>query len=92
MKTKAVIPESITNPAVHDTIAHRAYELWEREGSGHGSHERHWLEAERQLNGAIAPETVLPSVIGSVDGQPEPPGGGLSFPPREAGHPASRSD
>ncbi len=69
MKPQSFPPEAVVNPAIHDAIAQRAYELWEREGSGHGSHERHWLEAERQLNGAIAPET-LPHFPPSEAGHP----------------------
>lgn len=43
-----------TNPSIHDQIARRAHELWEQEGRRHGSHERHWLEAEHQLLGIPA--------------------------------------
>lgn len=50
------------SPAVHAAIAHLAYERWEQEGCGHGSHERHWREAEHQLLGTppaadLQPET-----------------------------------
>ena len=33
-------------------IAERAYELWEQEGRPEGRHHEHWIEAERQLDGA----------------------------------------
>ena len=39
-------------PLSYDEISRRAYELWEQEGRSHGSHQQHWLEAERQLSGA----------------------------------------
>ncbi len=31
-------------------IRKKAYEKWEREGSRDGDHERHWSEAEREVN------------------------------------------
>lgn len=58
MSSEPLPPEAALNPAIHDAIARRAYDLWEREGSGHGSHERHWLEAERQLHGDLETETA----------------------------------
>ena len=30
-------------------IEERAYHIWLGSGSGHGDHERHWLQAEREL-------------------------------------------
>ena len=30
-------------------IEERAYYIWLASGRGHGDHERHWLEAEREL-------------------------------------------
>jgi hypothetical protein len=30
-------------------IAARAYQLWEEEGRPHGSHERHWEQASREI-------------------------------------------
>jgi hypothetical protein len=32
-------------------VRQRAYELWKEEGSPDGGHERHWLQAERELRG-----------------------------------------
>ena len=30
-------------------IEERAYHIWLENGGGHGDHERHWFEAEREL-------------------------------------------
>ena len=30
-------------------IEERAYHIWLENGGGHGNHERHWLQAEREL-------------------------------------------
>ena len=30
-------------------IEERAYYIWLENGGGHGDHERHWLQAEREL-------------------------------------------
>ena len=41
-------------PGVYDLqacIAHRAYELYEQEGGGHGHDLEHWLKAEREVLG-----------------------------------------
>lgn len=42
--------------AKEERIRARAYELWEREGRIHGGHERHWLEATRQIEAEMAGE------------------------------------
>lgn len=34
-----------------EDVRRRAYELWEAEGQPEGSHDRHWLQAERELRG-----------------------------------------
>jgi hypothetical protein len=39
--------------AIQDQIARRAYELWEQDGYRHGSHAKHWEDAERQLFGTV---------------------------------------
>jgi hypothetical protein len=52
MSTHSSHPDEIRKSTLHEEIARRAYELWEQEGRGHGSHERHWLEAERQVQSA----------------------------------------
>jgi hypothetical protein len=31
-------------------IRHRAHEIWESEGRPEGEHERHWRQAEQELN------------------------------------------
>ncbi|OHV88709.1 DUF2934 domain-containing protein [Mesorhizobium sp. ORS 3428] len=33
-----------------EKIRQRAYEIWQREGSLHGDHERHWLQAEMEID------------------------------------------
>lgn len=35
-----------------ERIRARTYELWEKDGGSHGSHERHWQDAERELYGS----------------------------------------
>ena len=50
-------------------IRARAYELWEREGRGHGSHDRHWLEATRQVEAEEA-ASVRPAAVKSAAGKP----------------------
>ncbi|WP_158747162.1 DUF2934 domain-containing protein [Acidisphaera sp. L21] len=32
-----------------DAVRQRAYEIWQREGSTHGSHDEHWEQAQREL-------------------------------------------
>ena len=33
----------------HQRIRQRAYEIWEREGGGHGDPEKHWHQAEAEI-------------------------------------------
>ena len=33
----------------HQRIRQRAYEIWEREGGGHGGPEKHWHQAEAEI-------------------------------------------
>ncbi|MBZ9797641.1 DUF2934 domain-containing protein [Mesorhizobium sp. ES1-4] len=33
-----------------DKIKDRAYEIWQREGAVHGDHERHWHQAEMEID------------------------------------------
>lgn len=37
-----------------DTIRHRAYAIWEREGRPHGRDRDHWLQAQWELTGEQA--------------------------------------
>lgn len=37
-------------PAADEDVRRRAHELWEAEGRPEGGHERHWLQAERELH------------------------------------------
>ncbi|MGO4637083.1 DUF2934 domain-containing protein [Mesorhizobium sp. 2RAF45] len=36
----------------------RAYEIWEREGRRHGSHEQHWHRAATEIDGEEADGAV----------------------------------
>jgi len=52
MKTNANTNENNgENPdaALRQKIEERAYHIWLGTGGGHGDHERHWLQAEREL-------------------------------------------
>ena len=52
MKTNANTNEKNgDNPdtALRQKIEERAYHIWLGNGGGHGDHERHWLQAEREL-------------------------------------------
>jgi hypothetical protein len=37
-------------------VQERAYHIWLENGCGHGDHERHWLQAERELTEATKHE------------------------------------
>jgi len=39
----------IPDAALRRKIEERAYPIWLEKGGGHGDHERHWFEAEREL-------------------------------------------
>jgi hypothetical protein len=47
-KDTTASPES---PDSRAEIARRAYEIWLKEGAGHGCDLDHWLRAERELAG-----------------------------------------
>ncbi|MCO5963686.1 DUF2934 domain-containing protein [Sinorhizobium meliloti] len=49
-------PDRITEDDL-DRIRARAYEIWEREGRPDGGHERHWHQAQKELEeeGRISP-------------------------------------
>ena len=52
MKTNAITNENDGNnpdAALRQKIEERAYHIWLGNGGGHGDHERHWLQAEREL-------------------------------------------
>jgi hypothetical protein len=42
----------IPDAALRQQIQERAYHIWLENGRGHGDHERHWLQAERELTEA----------------------------------------
>ena len=39
----------VPDAALRRQIEERAYHIWLENGGGHGNHERHWLQAEREL-------------------------------------------
>jgi len=39
----------VSDAALRRKIEERAYFIWLASGRGHGDHERHWMEAEREL-------------------------------------------
>ena len=52
MKTNTIANKNngdIPGAALRQQIEERAYHLWIESGCGHGDHERHWLQAEREL-------------------------------------------
>jgi len=49
-KTNSAIASS-ESPDLRTEIAKRAYEIWLKEGAGHGCDLDHWLRAERELAG-----------------------------------------
>jgi Protein of unknown function (DUF2934) len=50
MKTNASEGSSNNrDAALRRKIEERAYHLWLESGCGHGDHERHWLQAEKEL-------------------------------------------
>jgi hypothetical protein len=46
----------------HAKIQQRAYEIWLREGGQHGGHERHWHQAEMEIDR----EAALPLTAGDA--------------------------
>ena len=52
MRTNANSSENdveISDAGLRRKIEERAYHIWLEKGGGHGDHERHWFEAEREL-------------------------------------------
>jgi len=52
METSANADENnreIPDPDLRRKIEERAYHIWLENGGGHGDHECHWLQAEREL-------------------------------------------
>ena len=54
----------------HQRIKQRAYEIWEREGGGHGDPEKHWHQAESEIEREDQLETeqafTEPSAVGAT--------------------------
>lgn len=66
------------------SIQARAYQLWEESGQEHGSHERHWQQAERDI-GAAEP-TGEPSASPIGDGPSTATVGDADASPVQDGH------
>jgi len=51
MNTNTDASQNRNNPdeVFRQKIEERAYHIWLESGCGHGDHERHWLQAEREL-------------------------------------------
>ena len=52
MRTNANTSENdveISDAGLRRKIEERAYQIWLENGGGHGDHEYHWLQAEREL-------------------------------------------
>ncbi|MER9406996.1 DUF2934 domain-containing protein [Mesorhizobium caraganae] len=54
----------------HEKIQQRAYEIWEREGGVHGDPEKHWHQAEAEIEREEQSETdqafTEPSAVGAT--------------------------
>lgn len=61
------VPTPTRSLPLHDSIARRAYEIWEKRGRPEGEAVAHWLEAESQLLGANQEITQTPA--GPVDAE-----------------------
>lgn len=44
-------PPDRSTDGEEERIRRRAYEIWEREGRPDGEHNRHWQQAEKELEG-----------------------------------------
>ena len=68
MRTSAnasVNNREIPDAGLRQKIEERAYHIWLETGGGHGDHERHWLQADRELMEATERGSKPPS-----DGRP----------------------
>jgi hypothetical protein len=59
---KARTEETAMSEERHAKIQQRAYEIWQREGGQHGDHERHWHQAEMEIDR----EAALPLTAGDA--------------------------
>ncbi len=54
-------PSANSRGVIHEIIAHRAYDLWERAGQPENQADAHWLAAEQeQVTGHRKAEPILP--------------------------------
>ncbi|MBL3685257.1 DUF2934 domain-containing protein (plasmid) [Sinorhizobium meliloti] len=67
-RTRTEPPDRITEDD-EDRIRARAYEIWEREGRPDGGHERHWHQAQKELEeeGRISPISPLRRVAHLIE-------------------------
>ena len=49
--------------ALRQKIEERAYHIWLESGCGHGDHEHHWLQAERELMETVEQERARRSDV-----------------------------
>ena len=52
------------DPTLRARIEERAYHLFLEGGGAHGNDVEHWLAAERELVGLVAPEVARPRIAG----------------------------
>ncbi len=55
-----VVPDALPATTTDRDIARRAYELYEKGGREHGHDLDDWLQAERELQGALSSTAALP--------------------------------
>jgi hypothetical protein len=48
---EAAAPSNAPSTVPHESIAERAYRIWEASGYAHGQDHHHWFQAERELRG-----------------------------------------
>jgi hypothetical protein len=46
-----------------ERIRNKAYEIWEREGASHGSHDRHWREATAHVDAESTAKPKKPAAL-----------------------------
>jgi hypothetical protein len=57
--------------SIREKIERRAYEIYLRRGSGHGSHEDDWAQAEKEIMAELNKKEVAPTP--KVEKEPSPP-------------------
>jgi hypothetical protein len=75
MRTSANANENngeIQDALLRRKIEERAYHIWLESGRGHGDHERHWLQAEKELTESTKRERKPQSDARSTKKNAEP--------------------